>query len=99
MVVGENIVKEFKEHVRISHDSEDDSLKRKLVASYADIQEKCGSFDIDKHSRGKELVFERTRYVINDALEYFDKNFISQINSLSFELYEPSEEGAPDETL
>jgi hypothetical protein len=36
--------------------------------------------------RGKELVFERTRYAYNDALEFFEDNFLSEITSLGISL-------------
>lgn len=93
-MITPEIVKEFKERMHISHSVEDDNIKRLLEFSYADIQEKCGAFDISSHERGRELVFERTRYVYNDALEYFDDNFQSQIVSLGFELM--PEEGEAD---
>ncbi|MBK5481050.1 phage gp6-like head-tail connector protein [Peribacillus sp. TH16] len=72
--------------MHISHSSEDDNLKRLLSFSLADLQEKCGKFDIDENERAKELVFERTRYAYNDALEYFNDNFLNQINSLGLSI-------------
>ncbi|PEJ35312.1 hypothetical protein CN689_06335 [Peribacillus butanolivorans] len=80
--------------MHISHSSEDDNLKRLLSFSNADLQEKCGKFDIDENERAKELVFERTRYAYNDALEYFNDNFLSQINSLGLSI--SIKEGEPD---
>lgn len=80
------LLKEFKERMHISHSSEDDNLKRLLSFSLADLQEKCGKFDIDENERAKELVFERTRYAYNDALEYFNDNFLNQINSLGLSI-------------
>ena len=81
--------------MRISHSSEDDNLKNLLSFSVADLTDKCGSFDLYNNKRAKELVFERTRYSYNDALEYFDQNFVSQINSLGFSLA-IAEEGEED---
>lgn len=75
--------------MHISH-NEDDNLKRLLSSSFAYIKSKCGKFDLsgeeDTDLIAKELVFERARYAYNDALEYFDINFLSDINSLSLEL-------------
>uniref|UniRef100_UPI0010204F69 hypothetical protein n=1 Tax=Bacillus albus TaxID=2026189 RepID=UPI0010204F69 len=45
----------------------------------------CGDYELANDEAFKELVFERSRYVYNDALEYFDKNFLSQINSLGID--------------
>lgn len=84
MVIDE-ILNEFKERMRITHD-EDDNLKRLLSFSIADLEAKCGDFDIDENLRAKELVFERTRYAYNDALEFFEDNFLSEITSLGLSL-------------
>lgn len=96
-MITPEIIKEFKERMHISHSVEDENLKRILQNSYADIQAKCGAFDISAHERGRELVLERSRYVYNDAVEYFDKNFLSQLTSLGFELI--PEEVPPDATV
>jgi hypothetical protein len=79
------ILASFKGRMHITHSSEDDTLIEHLEASYEDIQSKCGSFDITQDYRGKELVLERSRYVYNDALEYFDDNFLSQLNSFAID--------------
>ncbi|SNT42389.1 hypothetical protein SAMN05444672_12239 [Bacillus sp. OK838] len=80
------LLKEFKERMHISHSSEDDNLKRLLSFSIVDLLEKCGEFDIEENEMAKELVFERTRYAYNDALEYFNGNFLSQITSLGLSI-------------
>ncbi|WP_078597118.1 hypothetical protein [Evansella clarkii] len=90
------IVKEFKERMHITHSAEDSNLKRLLSFSYARIVRSCGKFDIATSESGKELVFERTRYAYNDAVEYFEDNFIAEINSFALSLIkeEESEENA-----
>ncbi len=88
------LLKEFKERMHISHSIEDDNLKRLLSFSIVDLLDKCGEFDIEENERAKELVFERTRYAYNDALEYFNDNFLSQINSLGLSI--ALKEGEPD---
>lgn len=80
-MITPEIVEEFMRRMHLD-DDEDGNLKNILEASYFDLKDKCGDYDMtDK--RFKELVFERSRYVYNDALEYFDNNFLSQINSLA----------------
>lgn len=80
-VITQEIVEEFMLRMHLD-DDEDGNLKNILEASYEDLRDKCGNYEMtDK--RFKELVFERARYVYNDALEYFDTNFLSQINSLA----------------
>ena len=70
------------------------SSKRLLSFSIVDLLNKCGQFNVEKDERAKELVFERTRYAYNDALEYFNDNFLSQINSLGLSI--ALKEGEPD---
>lgn len=80
-IITQEIVEEFMKRMHLD-DEEDGNLKNILEASYEDLRYKCGNYDMtDK--RFKELVFERARYVYNDAVEYFDTNFLSQINSLA----------------
>ncbi|MFS8189486.1 phage gp6-like head-tail connector protein [Rossellomorea marisflavi] len=92
------ILEEFKERMHFTHNSEDSNLKRLLSFSYTRIQNSCGPFDISLNQSGKEIVFERTRYAYNDAVEYFEDNFISEINALALSLL-PNEEGDADEEV
>lgn len=93
-MITDGILDDFKARMRITHHSEDENLKQILSASLSDIREKCGGFSITENERGKELVFERARYVFNDSVEYFDENFLGQLTSLAFELWD----GDADET-
>lgn len=81
MPVSDKLLQEFKERMHISHD-EDDNLKRLLSFSMAYVSSKVKNVNVETNLQAKELVFERTRYAYNDAVEYFENNFISQINSL-----------------
>ncbi|HDR7901801.1 hypothetical protein V2151_28420 [Bacillus cereus] len=83
-VISDVIIQEFKERMHLG-DEEDDNLKRILSTSNKALLRICGNYDLNKDEEFKELVFERSRYVYNDALEYFDKNFLSQINSLGID--------------
>lgn len=84
-MISDELLKEFKNRMHIFHDGEDDNLKQLLSFSIAFVESKIGKFDIEEHTQAKELVFERTRYAYNDALEYFEDNFLSEIISLSLE--------------
>lgn len=90
-------LEEFKERMHITHSAEDSNLNRLLSFSVASIKSKCGEFNIQENEQAKELVFERTRYAYNDALEYFDDNFLSEINTLAFDLL--PDEGDDDEEV
>lgn len=94
--ITEELLAEFKERMKLS-DDEDDNLKRILKASHDDLQRICGDYDINTHEVFKELVFERSRYVYNDALEYFHNNFLTQINNLN--IAKAIESSEVDETV
>ncbi|MFJ7585604.1 hypothetical protein [Bacillus cereus] len=81
MSISLEILQQFKERMHLG-DHEDDNLKRILSASNKALIRSCGNYDINTDETFKELVFERSRYVYNDALEYFNSNFLSEINSL-----------------
>lgn len=100
MSITPEILQEFKDRMHLG-DYEDDNLKRILSASNQALIESCGDYDISTHERFKELVFERARYVYNDALEYFINNFLSEINSLAISkaLEEIVVEGETDATI
>lgn len=97
MEISDELLQEFKDRMHITHDIEDENLKRILSFSVVDLIAKCGPFDISIHEKAKELVFERTRYSYNDALEFFDTNFQSMVTSLGLTL--GLEEIILDETI
>lgn len=82
MAITTSILFEFKARMHLG-DSEDDNLESILSASNEVLKSDCGDYDIDTDEAFKELVFERSRYVYNDALEYFEDNFLSRINNLA----------------
>ena len=90
------LLSEFKDRMKLD-DDEDDNLTRILKASVEDLQAICGNYDINTSERFKELVFERSRYVYNDALEYFYNNFLTQLNNLN--IAKALESSETDETV
>lgn len=89
-------VEEFKNRNRIFYDIEDDRIESDLKMSYEDIKSKCGDFDMN-NAIGRELVYERTRYVFNDKLEEFHNNFLSNIIQFQIENMEVSDNGTTEE--
>lgn len=89
-------VEEFKNRNRIFYDIEDDRIESDLKMSYEDIKSKCGDFDMN-NPIGRELVYERTRYVFNDKLEEFHNNFLSNIVQFQIENMEVSDNGTTEE--
>lgn len=98
-ITGE-ILTEFKDRMRLG-DDEDENLWRILSASNKALISACGDYDIKTDETFKELVFERSRYVYNDALEYFSTSFLTEINNLAIAkaLEEIVLEDEPDETI
>lgn len=98
MVITPKILEQFKERMHLEGD-EDANLKRILTASVIELTRICGDYDIEEDEVFKELVFERSRYVFNDALEYFNKNFLMEINNLGMAKALEEMQGDPDATI
>ncbi len=94
-VITQEIVDEFMLRMRLD-DDEDGNLLRILKASHDDLIRICGDYDIYSDEVFKELIFERSRYAYNDALEYFYANFLTQINNLNLAKALESIEGDSD---
>jgi|SRR5690606_25673972 len=95
-IITDIVLDDFKERMHLE-DHEDENLRRILSASVKALKKPCGNRDINTDEEFKELVFERSRYVYNDALEWFENNFLSRINSLGIE--KALEESDSDATL
>ena len=80
----------FKRRMKISHSIEDETLQELLNSSIRAVKSACGDFDIEENESAVELVIERTRYVYNDALEFFDDNFSSRVTSLALDILSSS---------
>ncbi|WEZ09575.1 phage gp6-like head-tail connector protein [Priestia flexa] len=96
--VTDELLQEFKDMMHFTHNSEDSNLHRLLSFSIDAIKRRCGKFDIDVNLGARELVLQRTRYAYNDAVEYFDKNFSSEIINVQLDIAfnEMDEEGEMD---
>lgn len=84
--VSADILEEFKDRMSIFHSSQDNYLKDVLETSYEDISNLIGEFALENFKPGKELVFDRARYVYNDQIEFFYTNFQHRFYDLSMEL-------------
>lgn len=79
-------IDEYKARFRIFHSSEDADIGVQLENGFSDIKSLIGTFDPSEYQKGKELVYERTRYLRNEALEYFYDNFQTMIMDASIDL-------------
>ncbi|MGN5882743.1 phage head-tail adapter protein [Staphylococcus simulans] len=73
--ITDELLKEFKDFAKISHDTEDLYLKNLLKKSYSNLVSRFGDFDIYENLEGQDLVFARTRYAYEDLTEYFNDNY------------------------
>lgn len=81
----QELLTEFKNRMHISHSAEDANLLMIIKASVDDIKHKCSLATLEDNNRAIELVLERSRYVYNDSVEFFDENFRSQLTSVGLE--------------
>ncbi|EGQ0288906.1 phage gp6-like head-tail connector protein [Staphylococcus pseudintermedius] len=84
-MISDDILRQFKSRMHIFHSAEDERLRNDLQISYEILQRDYGEFDIFTNIMGKELVFERTRYVYNEQLQYFLKNFSTELVNFGLE--------------
>lgn len=82
----QTFIDEYKSRFRIFHSSEDVDIGKQLESGFADIKSIIGNFNPESYEKGKELVYERTRYLRNEALEYFYDNFQTMIMDASIDL-------------
>ncbi len=88
----EIFIKEYKARFRIFHSSEDEDIGKQLDDSFEDIKSLIGNFSPNDYRKGKELVFERVRYLRNESLEYFYDNFQTVIMDASIDLVGESDD-------
>jgi hypothetical protein len=84
-MADDNLLKKFKSRLHIFHDSEDENLKSILEESKSEIKRMTGSDDLTNEGV-QSLIIERSRYVYNDSVEFFEGNFQSQILGVSANL-------------
>ncbi|RIL71522.1 phage head-tail adapter protein [Staphylococcus devriesei] len=87
--ITDDILIEFKEYTKISHDMENEHLERLLAMSYSNLATRFGDFDLNSDLNGKNLVFARARYDYEDLLEFFNDNY--QDDLLHFGFYNMKE--------
>lgn len=80
-----------------SSDDDKDNVTALLKRAHAWVQGRCGDFDLD-HIRGRDLVFNCVRFDYNGYSEHFESSFMSELSSLSFELWEPEGDTDAEET-
>lgn len=85
-MVSDNLLKAFKQRMRIDYDIDDENLREMLERSFNVIKSNCGEFDVESNEYGKLLVIEHARYAFNDDTEFFMSNFADDLASFAFSL-------------
>ncbi|CDR51777.1 hypothetical protein [Staphylococcus schweitzeri] len=93
MEISNDILEKLKNRLHILDEESNENLIEMIVSSIVKLKNTCGEFDINSNEQARELVFERVRYLYNDVLEHFERNFAREITDLQMRLFfESSEE-------
>jgi len=69
-------VEEIKEYLKVTWDDENDLIQGMINRSKDWINDLMGvDLDYELDSQAKSLLFDRVRYVYNNASEYFEENY------------------------
>ncbi|MDG4969259.1 hypothetical protein [Lactococcus lactis] len=95
---NENL-KYFKQRMRINTDDPDEiaNLTKMLIASYTSILRLVGVLDATD-PEVEELIYERSRYTYNDALDEFKENYSQNIRDV-FLANQPEESEENDDKI
>lgn len=81
------MLEEVKSRLRITWDDEDDLLEGIIEQGEYYLDDLTGvELDYEKNGQARSLLFEYCRYAYNNALEYFEENFSSEILRLQLQV-------------
>lgn len=86
----QEFIEDYVKEVGLGADSEE-TIIRVLTNAYAYVVQRCGHFNIETDEVGKSLVFDRARYVRNNAAELFYHNFQHDLMDFAWKLKGESE--------
>lgn len=87
----------MKSYLKITWDSEDIELQRMIERGKRQIERLTGtSIDFQDNMVAQDLLLDYCRYSYNNALEYFEDNFRSQI--LALQIHEAIRVGESNDT-
>jgi hypothetical protein len=79
----DELVKDVKNHLRITWDEEDEDLMKLIERAKAYLSSlTSASFDFSQEEWPKEILLERCRYVYNNAADEFEENFKHELSRL-----------------
>lgn len=81
------VLEELKERLRILDNDEDVLLNNILLQGQEELNTLAGvELNFEEKGQARTLLFEYCRYVYNNATEYFEENFASQILRLQLDV-------------
>ena len=81
----EELLDEVKEYIHVTWYEEDEEINRIILEAKQYLSEKVGTvINYNKDLIAKGLLKDYCRYVRNLSKEYFEKNFLNEIQNLQF---------------
>lgn len=81
------MLEELKYHLKITWNEEDTELEKLLNRGKKALERIFGlKINYEENEDVKELLFNWCRYSRNNAIEYFQGNFLNEINTIAFSL-------------
>lgn len=81
----DKLLKEVKDYLHITWIEEDENIKKLISEAQQYLSEKTGTeIDFEKDLVAKGLLKDYCRYVRNFSKEYFEKNFLNELQNLQF---------------
>lgn len=81
----DKLLEETKSYINVTWDEEDREINKIVLEAKQYLSEKVGTeIDFDKDLVAKGLLKDYVRYVRNKSKEYFEQNFLNEIQNLQF---------------
>ena len=81
------LLDEVKEEIKVTWDDEDARLQRMIERAKTYLNDLAGAkLNFEEEGVPKDLLLARCRYVYNNAAEYFEDNFQSDIVRLQYQV-------------
>ncbi len=81
----DKLLEETKSYINVTWNEEDREINKIVLEAKQYLSEKVGTeIDFDKDLVAKGLLKDYVRYVRNKSKEYFEQNFLNEIQNLQF---------------
>ena len=82
-----DLLQQLKAYLKITWDDEDEALAGMIERAKAYLNDLTGvELDFEKEAPPKSLLLDYCRYVYNNASEYFEENFASELLRLQLQM-------------